>query len=286
MTEHKCPRCDYTTKYIFNLRKHLQRKSICQPTLSDTPINQILTSIERNEANGYIHKCDNCDKRFKSLQSKQKHQIRCTVVTNNDTNANVVVFQEQFRILQEHVKTLEQKIDSLPKSSHTVTNTDNSIHNNAVNQVVINLKSFGQENLKHIETDKQFLTNCLISKDIKSLIESIHCDKAHPENHNVRIKSTKQELMETFVDGGWIVSDQEETLDELLNKGYRVLRLHSHRNKNEIKAECDDDDDEYDSLVSWLEDVYDDKKVRKPIKRQLLILFMNRRTMLLEKQID
>jgi hypothetical protein len=160
------------------------------------------------------------------------------------------------------------------------------VNNNVVNQVIINVKSFGQENLTYVEKDKQFLTSCLMSRDIKSLIESIHCDKEHPENHNVRIKSTKQELMETFMDGGWIISDQEETLDELLNKGYRVLKFHSHRNKKDIKAECDDDDDEYDSLMEWLENVYDDKKLRKPIKRQLLILFMNKRTMLLEKEVD
>lgn len=37
-----------------------------------------------------------------------------------------------------------------------------------------------------------------MNKDILSLIENIHCDKKHPENHNIRIRSLKKNLMETF----------------------------------------------------------------------------------------
>jgi hypothetical protein len=92
--------------------------------------------------------------------------------------------------------------------------------------------------------------------------------------------------METYVDGNWIITDKEETLDELVNKGYRVLRFHSHKNKKDILEECDDDENEYEDIVSWLESIYEDNKVRKPIRRQLLILFMNNKALLLGKDVD
>jgi hypothetical protein len=118
------------------------------------------------------------------------------------------------------------------------------------------------------------------------LIENIHCDKQHPENQNVRIRSTKKELMETFVDGRWIVSDQEETLDELLNKGYRILNFFSYRNKDHIINGCDDGEDEYHEMRDWLDELYSNTKLRKPLKRKLLILFMNNKALFLEKGID
>lgn len=285
MAEYVCPRCNYFTNQVYNFKKHLLRKNTCQPEINDIPVEDILKQFERTEADGYVFKCDYCPKQFKTKQCCNQHKHRCRNKLASDQRV-----EDKLGKLEDEINSLKQQLTvKQPQSNQVVNNvnnnTDNSVHN-VVNQVIINVKSFGQENLSYIEKDKQFLTSCLMSRDIRSLIESIHCDREHPENHNVRIKSTKQELMETFVDGGWIISDQEETLDELLNKGYRVLKFHSHRNKRDIKAECDDDDDEYDSLMEWLENVYDDKKLRKPIKRQLLILFMNRRTMLLEKEVD
>ena len=119
--------------------------------------------------------------------------------------------------------------------------------------------------------------------NIVPLIENIHFDKEHPENHNVKIKSIKQELMETFVDGKWIITDTDDTLNELINKGYRVLNYHSRKNKNDI-IDTEMNEDEYDDVLSWLEKIYEDKKTRKPIKKQLLLLFLNNKTMLLGKE--
>lgn len=285
MEEHTCPRCNYTTNFFSNYKKHLVRKIPCKPLVSDVSIDELLQQLDARLKRDFKYKCEYCEKTFKTPQTKYQHKQTCKLKVNRE-----YTLEDKVNILQEEIKTLKSQITVAPPPSQVahniITNNDNRVNNNVVNQVIINVKSFGQENLTYVEKDKQFLTSCLMSRDIKSLIESIHCDKEHPENHNVRIKSTKQELMETFMDGGWIISDQEETLDELLNKGYRVLKFHSHRNKKDIKAECDDDDDEYDNLMEWLENVYDDKKLRKPIKRQLLILFMNRRTMLLEKEVD
>lgn len=49
--------------------------------------------------------------------------------------------------------------------------------------ITIHLKTFGSENIAHIEGDMNLLNRCLMNKDIKTLIESIHCDKQYPEKH-------------------------------------------------------------------------------------------------------
>lgn len=222
--------------------------------------------IEKLDSSVPIYSCDYCGRLFSSKQSKYQHKTRCKAKTTDETALKI--------------KELEDRMATSIGGSTNIINNTNNIHDN----IIINIKNFGCENMKHIEQDKTFLTSCLILRDIKSLIENIHCDKEYPENHNVRIKSIKKDLMETYVDGRWIISDKEETLDELMNKGYRVLKFHSHKNKTDIKDECDDDE-EYKNIQQWLESIYEDNKIRKPIKKQLLILFMNNKALLLGKDI-
>lgn len=270
---YECKRCGYTSKFKCSLIKHFQRKVACEPLLSDISIEELLNEYAKVPlATGYG--CEFCGKFFQNPQGKYQHKLRCREKNKPE---------QKIGALEAKIEELQKIILTHPPIVTTINNTTNN-NNIQQNNITINLKSFGCENISHIESDKQFLTNCLLQRDIKSLIESIHCDKDHPENHNVRIKSLKQELMETNVDGKWIITDKEETLDELINKGYRVLRFHSHKNKKDILEECDDHD-EYDDVMKWLESIYEDNKIRKPIKRQLLILFLNNKALLLGKDI-
>jgi hypothetical protein len=140
----------------------------------------------------------------------------------------------------------------------------------------VNIRAFGNENIAHIENDKEFLTNCLFAKDIKSLVENIHGDKEHPENHNIRILSDKKERMEIMGHQKvWLVASKDEALGDLINNCYSLLRRHGYFNKKEIIAEGDYDIDDYENAMDWLEDVYSNEKIRKPIKDKLYILFLN-----------
>jgi len=196
-----------------------------------------------------------------------------------------MLLSQQMQKMQGEIRSLCLQI-SASNNIITITITNNSIHTNNLNNITINIRSFGHENISHIENDKEYMTQCFLNKDVMGLLKDIHLDKAHPENFNVRIRSTKQELMETFEDGRWIVSDQEETLDELVNKGYRILNFYSYRNKDHIVDECENGDEEYYETRDWLEELYSNIKVRKPLKRKLLILFMNNKTLFLEKNVE
>ena len=105
-----------------------------------------------------------------------------------------------------------------------------NIENQSIQQnIIFNVKNFGNENMDYLS--HEFLTSCLITNNIVPPIESIHLDSEHHENHNIKMKSLRYDLMEQYFDGKWIVTDKEETLDELINKGYRVLKYHSRKNK-------------------------------------------------------
>lgn len=252
MESYICKRCGYETAHKQNLLSHLRRKNPCKAVLEDISIDILISNEKSKNDEEKRFGCQYCSKKFTCCSNKSRHESICRLKNKPD---NVVVN------IQQNIQQIQQ------------------------NNLTIDRRSFGYENIDHLEKDKSFMTNCFLNKDVMGLIENIHFDTDHPENHNVRIKSTKKEFMETYVDGRWIVSDQEETLDELLLKGYRILNFFSYRNKNKIVEECDDVE-EYHAMRDWLEELYNDNKLRKPLKRKLLILFMNNKTLFLEKTED
>jgi hypothetical protein len=262
---YECTRCGYNTSRKHNLVAHLQRQLVCLPTKSDIDVKIQLLELTKRENK---FKCNYCDEYLGSLSTKYRHQ----------TNCHVKKEKEHILELEDRIKKLETFI-----ANNNISNVNNITINNTTNNITnINIKTFGYENLAYIEANKDLLNTCFLTKNIKLLIESIHCDKNHPENHNVRIKNKKEELMETFVDEKWIISDCEDTLTDLIQKGYRILKLYSHANKKNLISECDED--EYFEIKDWLETIYDDTKLQKPIKKQLMILFMNNKTLLLGKE--
>lgn len=270
MVNYTCERCGYETSLIGNYKKHLQRKHVCKPILNDIDIETLRAAIEQDKHKQYS--CEKCAKVLSCRQSLWVHKKKCQVTSNIE--------------LLDKIQKLEEKLKKYEGNTiinNNINNNNTSQTNNTININTFNLKSFGHENMDYIT--KEFLNSCIIMNNIVPLIENIHFDKEHPENHNVKVKSSKHLLMETFDDGKWIITDTNDTLNELINKGYRVLNYHTRKNKSDIlKTEMDED--EYENVLGWLEKIYEDKKTRRPIKKQLLILFMNNKTMLLGKEED
>jgi protein-arginine kinase activator protein McsA len=257
----QCERCGYSTEFLGNLRNHFKRKNLCPAVLADISLHELKAKYTKKSTT-----CEQCGKEFASPQSKYNHKkYHCKNTVSQ---------------LQQTINNLQEELEVHKKTApHNVTHIQNQ---NIQQNILINIKNFGQENMEYLSKD--FLNSCLITNNIVPLIESIHFDKEHPENHNVKMKSIRYDLMEQYVDGKWIVTDKEETLDELINKGYRVLKYHSRKNKHDLLASNELDEDEYDDVNEWLDNLYEDKKTRKPVKRQLLLLFINNKTMLLERE--
>lgn len=217
------------------------------------------------------HKCPNCEKMFSARQSKHKHMSLCINKTNNND------LQVQILHLKDQISQLEKQM-YIP-IINTQNNTTNNITQNNFNIIV---RDLGSENKSYLT--KELLSECFANKDLVKLIDNIHCDTNHQENHNVRIKSLKRDLMEVKQNGRWIIADSDETLTTLIQNGYTVLDEHSRKHKDHImEEELAGDDTEFRNIKDWLDDVYNNDSMQKPIKRKLLILFLNNKTLLLEK---
>jgi hypothetical protein len=223
--------------------------------------------------------CSICNKEFFSRSGRSRHQEKC------HTPAIIETIQQQYDTLHKELETIKQQL-ILPSASNVIINgglNNNNVQTN--NNVVININSFGQERISHIIDDKEFLTTCLMGKSISRLIENIYCDKEHPENRNVRIKNRNDKLAEIHMDGEWVVIDQNEALQTLLDKGYTILKIHSRRPKETIMEEWGDDDPEsLEDAINWIDRVgRDDEKTTRPLLRDILILLIKNKSYILGK---
>ena len=255
-----CKRCNYETVYKSSIVKHLQKKKSCDAIYEDIDRSKLLEEFrkEKNKEE-YIYKCTICETFFKYRSNLSRHEANCSKKQNK------------------HIKELESRIEKLEKK--TLVATKNKTVNNTQNTqniININLRDFGDEITSHLSKD--LLHKWFANKQIAELIENLHFDVKCPENNNVRLKSTKKELVEIYQNGRWLVKDQDQILTELIQNGYRILRMHGYKNKSDIM-----DEEEIDVVVKWLEKVYEDRKAQKPIKRDLIILLINNETMILER---
>lgn len=271
---YNCKRCGYETDVKQALLKHFDRKTSCTAILSNVTIDDLKSEFQvQRTYNNVRFSCKHCDRPFNDRSNMYKHQKVCKKKINDDIQVNSKLTE-----LTNEIKSLKNKLKEFEGTNFTVNNTQNAnaIQNNIIN---VNLKDFGMESQGHLT--KEFLNKCFADKCLVDLIENLHFDKECPENYNVRLRSKKQELMEVFSNGKWLVKDQDQTLTELIQSGYRILRMHGKRNKDTIIEEEGIDEDAYNEIVRWLETIYEDRKEQKPIKRDLIILFINNQTMLL-----
>lgn len=271
MVVYECPRCGYTTSFFPNFKAHLQRKTLCDPKKENLTTEQMINFYDglleaKTLKKTYV--CEYCKKaEFDSSQKKYRHKLQCpSSPSTSNTNAN------EIRQLKEEIGELKKQIAS--SSGPSVVNYNNNNYGTTIN--IVNMRAFGSENVSHIQQNKEFLASCLFDKDIPKLAQEIHGDTDHPENHNIRIFSHKKELIETMNhDNIWILAQKDEALGDMLNNCYRILREYGYYNKKEIIDTGDYDNDDYRNVMDWLEDVYDNEDVRKPIKDKLYVLLMN-----------
>ena len=261
-----CKRCHYTASTKQALVKHLNKQKTCSILFENIERSTLLEELKekKKDLNNDCSYCKYCNQGFNTKSNMYRHTKIC--------KANLTTLED--------INKLKKELDQLKKmmGNNFIQNNIQNIQNN----FNIELKDFGCEKQAHLS--KELLHRCFADKAIVDLIESLHFDKDCPENHNVRLKSKKQELMEIYSDGKWQVKDQDKTLTELIQSGYRILRMHGKKYKSDIMEEEDIDEDDYNETIKWLESIYEDKKLQKPVKRDLIILFINNQTMLLERE--
>jgi hypothetical protein len=257
------------------MRKHLSRTFICEGKNNQKTQSELLEEVIQARS-VKVYSCESCGKDFTTSQKKYYHKLKC-----ESQNNDIKVLMNRIDDMDKELKGLKTTNNNVVNGSHNNVQQNNNNNNNNFYMI----RDFGNENTSYLS--KEFLSSCFATKDVVRLIENIHCDKEHKENHNVRLRSLKNDMMEVKQNDKWMVTDSDDTLKDLIQSGYRILMYHSRRHKDHIlEEELNGDKSEFEEIKGWLEDIYSNDKQQKPLKRRILLLFLSNKTLLLGKDVD
>ena len=283
---HKCNICKKEFKYKYLLTKHESRKRKCGniediienykekiEVINKEILEKTEMSLEKkmqclfcnkifiNKTNIKRHIDNSCNIKMDLLNEKTKLENEINEINEKNNNRE---HENQIQELRNTIMKLLKK----QSANINITNNKNKITNN---NLVVNINSFGNENLSHITKNdyKKYLSG-LFSGFIK-FIEKVHFDENMPENHNICITNLKSKYICVYDDcGKWIAKDKNETIDRFIDKKYNLLVT----KLDEMEENKELDEKTMNNFLRFTEN-YKDKEAQKITKNDIILLIYN-----------
>jgi hypothetical protein len=269
---HHCEVCDKHFQSKRNLDKHLAGERHNAHVLAQT--------------RGHTHTCF-CGRGFLHASSMYRHRRTCTdppCENNNNVSDVNVQIQEMREALDEERKIHQQERDELRaqisllldrQATVNNTNTTNSNNNTSIenqnNTINININAFGQENMDYI--DEGVVTSCLdrVFKSIPTLLQHIHFDPAHPENHNIKITNKKLPYASVMGENKkWKTVNKKDAIETMVTNGYNILDEKYGDYKDALSSRRQQ---HFENFQSRYED--EDKDLMKQLKNEVELMVIN-----------
>ena len=277
---HNCNTCDVSFKSDKLLQQHLK----CSRHINRLNKPKVIPRFE----------CNACGKKYSIRQSLHAHKKICvakvdatTIVPTaqkDATSVQEILHQQQIddmkqAFIKERIElklafeeTMKEQMNKLlEKHAGTTNNTLNTNNNIETQNINIIINAFGNENTDYID-DKSILA-CIdrVYRSIPSLLEKIHFDPAHPENHNIKI--TNKKLPYASVMGNnkkWKTVDRKDAIDTMVSNGYNMLDEKYSEHKGKLAP---NKQQKFEGFLSRFES--EDKEVLKKIKSDVELLVLN-----------
>lgn len=268
-----CRRCHYKSPEKHCLIRHLQKLKPCECLFENIERNILIEELKKPKLrDDGDFTCNLCGQCYKSRQGLYKHKFLCQAEKKHLLDMD---FKKE--ILGE-IKQIIESLKPVNINNTTINNIQNI--NNIQQNIIIN--TFGKESVEYISPD--FMKSCLLNgnKGLSRFIKDIHFNQDHPENQNIRAKSTKKSLLEKYENNQWIVCDCNNTLDELIKNNYRILYKHYIDNK--------DSDDDLCNKQEYINDYFikictkNDNEYFK-LRRDICVMVYNNTLYVLEQDI-
>lgn len=201
-----CKRCGYTASSKACLKQHLQRrKYTCPPLLQNIDVHILLKEVFPLKEK--THKCIGCNRCFAHSSTRYKHESSC----------------EQAQQEKQKKKTMS---DYSTETSLNLALSQTPGHQTSPPiQVVdcspINIKALGNEDLSFLQEDKNKTQNmikmCVLESinGVRRFLNVKHFPKCFKENHNLRKRAKKDNVMEYFDGTQWRLGRCNEILDKV-----------------------------------------------------------------------
>uniref|UniRef100_A0A6C0CLU0 C2H2-type domain-containing protein n=1 Tax=viral metagenome TaxID=1070528 RepID=A0A6C0CLU0_9ZZZZ len=231
----------------------------------------------------YVHKktCSYKQEPFTQVQvlMKENNEMR-EIIYKKDQEMREILDKkdkemDEFRKQgSKEMDELRKQVEMLIETRNTTNNSNNTNHiqtqNNIENQYIV-VNSFGNENIEH-------LTEQIICQLIKTspftcvpqLIEKIHFDPEHPENHNIKITNKKMNYAEIVKNNKWVTANKKKVIDDVIQKSYIILDETYTDNKDSISERRQE---RFDNFQNKFENK--DETLHRNIKNDVDLLVIN-----------
>ena len=180
---YSCNRCGYSVKNVCDLKKHLKRKLLCKPTITDVDVAIQLAELCIKK-DYKIFKCRYCDKSYNQQQCKSRHEKNC-----------------------------KNKICNHIQKAEPIYNTSNNIETKNIetkNNIIINVNKFGKETISHITDDPDFVKtmNALITMyvEVHAMRQLYVMLLLEPKNRNLILEKLNSRYIQTCDETGKIIN--------------------------------------------------------------------------------
>jgi len=144
---------------------------------------------------------------------------------------------------------------------------DTHIQNQQIN---IHINNYGRENTDYISNDfVQKLLNMPYTA-VPKILEDLHFNPKHPENHNIRITNRKLPFATIWKDNKWELRNKKQVLTDMVDRGFNIL--------DDKYCYHTDIDTNRKKVVENFQDRYNfkDKELMKSLKKDVEILLINK----------
>jgi hypothetical protein len=280
--DYHCTTCDMSFKTNKCLQQHLKCKRHADRMTNPSPIRK--------------YECSSCGKKFPYRQSMHVHKTSCGVVPSENDAASIqeilrqkmddmehafekerremkLAFEESIKERQEMKIVFEESMKEqinkiLENHAGPTQNISNHIGTQNIN---ININAFGNETTDYI--DNKAILACIgrVYKSIPYLLEKLHFDPKHPENHNIKI--TNKKLPYASIMGNnqkWKTVDRKDAIEKMVLNGYNMLDEKYTENKDKVPASRQQN---FEGFQTKFES--EDKELMKQIKTEVDMLVLN-----------
>ena len=230
------------------------------------------------------YNCPYCSKEYSNKGNLNKHLKICKIKKNSEEDLNIIHEQEKKQLIETVEKLIiecsEMKNIINNNKNLTSTTTHNTTNNNTTNNnttnnqnkiINININNFGNENTKYLRKD--YLNNLLEKAftAIPKLIEKIHFNPKHPENHNIKITNKKEPYIKVRKNDKWELQDKKEILENLVDEKYYILEDHYA----EVEENKEIPQKTKNVMDKFRDKFTEDKELQKDLQKKTEMIILN-----------
>ena len=215
-----------------------------------------------------------CGKEFQYRQGLWRHKKNCRMTMEGMREANEIQ-NSHVKLLEKQNEELRKQVEELLVSHSTVTNNNTTNNTTTIenqnNTINIHINAFGQENLDYIKGG--IVMSCInrVFKSIPAILEHIHFDPDHPENHNIKITNKKLPYASVMGDNNqWKTVNKKDAIETMVNNGYNYLDEKYGDYKDGLSTRRQDHFESFQTRYTE-----EDKELLKQLKNDVELLVLN-----------